>query len=432
MIEFVTLLLGLVVGPHQVEVAVGPQVQAVHWVLDGQSVAARREPPWRATIQFGAELKPHRLVAVGIDRTGRPVARAEQLINYIRSSHEVVVVLESDPEEPRAAGDHPAPRRGRVVAQGVLGHRPTRISVRFDDIPLEVVDHRFTLPDYDSERPHAVQAEVQFSDGAVAKTETTFGGGMGEEVTSALSAVAVTSRKGRPWSAEDVRGWLQRDGRPLPVFQTRAEGGQVVIVRDEGLSPSVLRNLPIPAMGDRSDQGRRAYQLSAVSPVPLRRPNITFRESILGTVLSKDGLLLSLVSPLESYGFSQVKDPEPDIWGALAIAGRSAASSNMPRVVVLLLGAETPRGELEPLQVLRYLESIHVPVLIWALNRRPLKELGLHKLDGAYFGPGGLGSVVQRASSWIDSQTMIWVEGEVLPTEVELVSSRKRVSFVGR
>ncbi len=430
MIEFVTLLLGLVIGPHAVEVAVGPEAHAVRWVLDGETVAARSEPPWRVTINFGAELRPRRLTALAYDGDGVLLGQTEQLINYIRSNHEVAVVLELG-----AADDgskKKVPRRGRVIAKGVLGHQPKAYLLRFDGQELTVDSGRFELPPYDTERPHAIEAEVTFSDEVVARAETTFGGGMGEEVTSALSAVAVTSRKGKPWTSEQVKGWVRRDGKPLPVFQTRADEGQVVVVRDESLSMAVLRNLPLPAGAQRRSQGHREYHLSAVSPVPIGEPANTFRESAVGTVKSNMGLLVSLVLPAESYGFQPVVGGRPDIWGALAIAGRAAASSNMPRVVILLLGEETPETSLPPEIILQYLESIQVPVLIWAANRKPLKDLNLHKHPNVFFGPTGLGSVVDRASIWLDSQTIIWIEGEHLPTEVELVADHKKAAFAGQ
>ena len=431
MIEFVTLLLGLVIGPHPAAVAVGPEVRAVQWVLDGEVVAGASEEPWTAMIDFGEELKPRRLVVVAYNEDGFPIARAEQLVNYIRSNHEVAVVLQVDPDEPPNAktGKRP-PRRGRVVAKGVLGHGPVGHVLRFDGRELPVESSRFELPLYDSERPHAIEAEVTFSDGVVAKTETTFGGGLGEEVTSALSAIAVTNRKGKPWSTEDAKGWLRRDGRALPVFQTKADGGHIVIVRDNTLDMSILRNLPIPAGALNRTQGRRAYTLSAVSPLPITKPTTTFREAALGRVLSDQGLLLSLVAPLASYGFAAVGTEEQDLWGALAIAGRAAASSNMPRVVILMLGqGAEPTAGLSPQTILRYLESIHVPVLIWAPTRKPLKKLGLAKARNAYVSSQGLGSVVAKASTWVDSQTVVWLEGVHLPTEVELVADRKNVRF---
>ena len=429
MIEFVTLLLGLVIGPHEVEVAVGPEAQVVRWVLDGETVQSQTEPPWKTTINFGAQLRPRRLAAVAYDAKGVPLGHTEQLINYIRSNHEVAVVLELGAADDGSAKK--VPRRGRVIAKGVLGYQPKSYLLRFDGQELTVDSGRFELPPYDTERPHAIEAEVTFSDGVIAKAETTFGGGMGEEVTSALSAVAVTSRKGRPWSAEQVKGWVRRDGEPLPVFQTKAEDGQVVVVRDPSLSMAVLRNLPFPAGSERRSQGNRNYHLSAVSPIPIGEPANTFRESAVGMVKSNLGLLTALVLPAENYGFQPVVGGRSDIWGALAIAGRAAASSNMPRVVILLLGDKTPEASLPPEVILDYLESIQVPVLIWSISRKSLKAIGLHKHPDAFFGPTGLGTVVDRASIWLDSQTIVWIEGEHLPTEVELVANRKKAAFAG-
>ena len=46
MIELITLFLGLLTGPHPVELAVGDAVATVELSLDGRQVARLEGPPW--------------------------------------------------------------------------------------------------------------------------------------------------------------------------------------------------------------------------------------------------------------------------------------------------------------------------------------------------------------------------------------------------
>ncbi len=63
MIEFVSLFLGLLIGPRPVELAVDNTVAAIELSLDGRQVARLDGPPWSTTVDLGPELLPHRLEA---------------------------------------------------------------------------------------------------------------------------------------------------------------------------------------------------------------------------------------------------------------------------------------------------------------------------------------------------------------------------------
>ena len=79
MIRILSVFLGLVTGLQPVAVRVGGEVVAVELQIDGQSVGVLRGDPWEMVCDFGTELAPHELVAVGRDSAGREIARRENL-----------------------------------------------------------------------------------------------------------------------------------------------------------------------------------------------------------------------------------------------------------------------------------------------------------------------------------------------------------------
>lgn len=423
MIEFVTLLLGLTMGIHDLEVTVGPDVAAVHWILDGQAVAETAGPPWRAQIDFGSRLVPRRLVALAVDEGGRPLGQSEQLLNYIRSSHEVSIVLYEDGEGRKIGG--------RALINAVMDEEPFSVSVMFDGEPLELDDYyMFRLPEYDPERPHALEAEALFSGEAVARAETTFGGGLGEELTSALSAVAVTSPLRRPWQPKAVEGRLRHGNRALPIFGTRSEGSRVVVIRDEALVEDLFRQRRFYEVQNVPEEKTLPLnlQVASVASRPLQDHGSTYEISDLGAVPPALGLVSVFLGRPELYAFDRsVGSTQPqDLWASVAVGGRMAAAENLPRAVVLLLGPEPKdAGTMSHELVAEYLETIQVPLLIWAPSGKVLKKMGLKGLPNAHTGPRGMWSVADAVASVVESQTMVWVEGTYLPNEIEVVEDAK-------
>src|SRR4051794_40723144 len=104
-IAFLTLFLGLVSGRVPVELsATGPgPLVAIELQLDGAPAGRIAGPPFKGQVDFGKDLLPHHLVAVGVDEKGEEVARAEQWVNLPRPPAEVEVVPQPGPEG-RTAG----------------------------------------------------------------------------------------------------------------------------------------------------------------------------------------------------------------------------------------------------------------------------------------------------------------------------------------
>jgi hypothetical protein len=95
-IAFVTLFLGLTLGVQPVEIRVTGPVDHVELRLDGSVRGVIGAPPWKANIDLGGHLLPHRLTAIALDAAGRELARAEPTINVPRLYAETEILLERD------------------------------------------------------------------------------------------------------------------------------------------------------------------------------------------------------------------------------------------------------------------------------------------------------------------------------------------------
>ncbi len=422
MIEFITLFLGLLTGPHPVELAAGDAVAAVELSLDGRQIARLEGSPWSTNVDLGPELVPHRLEAQAFSAAGRPLERARLLINYSSSSYAAAIAL--DP-----ARGAPA-RTGRIVWQAVLDRRPTAHDARFDRQPL-VVDTagRFTLPPHDPGERHAIEVTLTFKDGRSVHADLTFGGGFSERVTSSLTAVPITSPAGRPWSADETQGWLERDGEPLVVFAASAEPGTLLLLRDEDVVRELgwlHRRLAGRRLERAEPEERLTYSIIAVSPRPVAAHEGTFKLVELGMVDRLFGLRPLLISdaPLVARGEGKEKLRKrggQKLWGSLAVAGLNAAASGGPRAALLLLGVETEdESLLTASQAVSYLTSVHVPLYVWTPLAETLERLELGETVRTASGLAGLDGTIRRIAIELASQTVVWVEGEHLPAEVSL------------
>ena len=87
-IAFLTLLLGLTLGPQNIRMSAADNVNKIELRLDGAAVAVMTAPPWQADIDLGNTLAPHRLTAVAFDASGSEVGTVEQKINLPRATAE--------------------------------------------------------------------------------------------------------------------------------------------------------------------------------------------------------------------------------------------------------------------------------------------------------------------------------------------------------
>jgi hypothetical protein len=111
-IAFLTLFLGLTLGPQPIEVTVTGPVATIELRLDGAPAGLIAGPPWSGRIDFGQSLLPHELTARALDAQGQEIGRVQQWVNLPRSPAEVDVFLENGPAG-RPVAEQPGPGRAR-------------------------------------------------------------------------------------------------------------------------------------------------------------------------------------------------------------------------------------------------------------------------------------------------------------------------------
>lgn len=432
MIAFVTLLLGLVSGSIPIQVTVEGPVAAVEYVLDGTPVARPEYPPWSATVDFGPELQPRKLVARAVDKDGNEIARAVQWVNLPRPPAEVEIVLESN-----AAG---RPAAARLAWQSLTHSHPATISVTLNGKLLLVQeDRRVLLPDYDPKAAQILTAEIQFAPGLVARKDVVFGGEWGSAVSTELTAVPVrVPKKAAPPTPEGLQGRLASGGRPLSVAAVDDGPGRVLVVRVPETSevasvlfPQRSRRVTKDFLDSqiRPEDRRFEMRLGQQDTIRLLSPSASvYGESDIPSELFNasreltrdDGGLLWF---LFKTGLMKGTSKDQRIADAVAVAGLQATTGNYRRAVVLVLGGDLrDTSRYDPATVRRYLESIRVPLFVWSLERPKKKNAALDA-----WGPvEDISSLTRlrrafgRLESEMESQRIVWVEGRHLPQSITL------------
>ena len=363
MVTFLTLLLGLVIGEHQIDLAVDDRVASVEVLLDKTLVGVLRSPPWSITCDFGKTLAPHLLEAVGRDREGRELDRAVQRVNLPREPAEVNLVLRGGERGYRAV---------EIVWEAPGAGEPEELRLYFDGEPLLVSDRRAALPPHDPQTVHVVTAEVVFSGQLRATAELAFGGEFGEEVRSELTGVPVVRRNsgGRLPSVAELEAWLRIDGASPRVVAVESIPFELIVVRDQ-TSLHLLRRLREPASRAGKIQREQVLRFVSSRPVFAKAPDGTWSAlfSVSENINAAGGGLGWAVTN-RFFGTSQ-EGPIERLTEAVAVAGLQAAASNRPRGVLLVSGtrfAEEAEDGLDPLAIREYLATLHVPFFYWRLD----------------------------------------------------------------
>ena len=440
MLTFLSAFLGLVLGVQPVELTVsGDEIASIELRLDGRTVGRLQGEPWRLACDFGAELAPHELTAIGFDSEGREVARTTRWLNLPqpRSRAEIILLDEA------ADGS----RRARLVAHSADRVRPDAWQVRFDGEPLSVDDPElFELPPFDDEEMHFLQAELTFGR-STAHTERIVGGRAGGEVDTELTAYVVALDRGKAPSTEEMQGWFLKGGEPLEVVSVERGGSDIVLVQEATprlwgrlnrlrRDSLILRNrsfatnrlmsglrdddrlrviLPVGelAEGAALEQFHISMDFAAVEQGPTSMG--AAQRSI--AMPSVQGVLAALPYPPEG---ALREDAPRRVSDAVAVAAQAASAARRARVVVLIRDSETEdRSMHSPEVVRRYLNRLHVPLVVWSpqSRRRHDQDWGevqdiatIHKFRRA----------VVHLRRVLDRQVVIWVRGRHLPQEIEL------------
>lgn len=435
-IAFLTLFLGLTLGPQPVELTVIGPVAAVELLLDGAPAGRIAGPPWRGEIDFGSVLVPHELVARAVDAEGKEIGRAQQWINLPRPPAEVDILLE--------AGVAGQPVAARLAWQSLTGEKPSAIGVTFDDKPLIVeADGRVRLPPWDPAAIHVLSAELRFSGALTARRDVVFGGRYGDQVATELTSVPVRLRPGKAMPApERMQGWFLSGGRPLSVAAVDDGPAQLLVVRDQE-ARGALESLVAKRSGSRSFtfDGQRAPEAYKNDP-EYRRSHLTLGEEDtvrfiwpIARTVTGAAQPVALFPPSRDFDAGdggllwflarfvpQVQETSAQrLADAVAVAGLHTLSANRRRAVLLVLSQiPTDASNSTPAMVRRYLEAIRVPLFVWTLGspEAPMAKAWGRAENVSSF--GRMRKAFSRLEQELASQRIVWIDGRHLPQAIEL------------
>lgn len=413
-LAFITIFLGLVMGPHDVEMKVTGPVASVELRLDGQRIIVMTGAPWKASIDFGPGLIPHTLEARAVDADGNEVAHAGQTVNLPHPNSELQLVLERD--------DRRRPVAVHVLWRSLESSRPKKMFATLDNEPLVLDENnRAALPKVDLDTPHVLRGRSIAPSGIPASTEIAFGGGLEDQTGAKLTPIVIRlTKKGAEPTPNDIERALRLGDAAVKVAAVEKGEPQVLVVRHPvrtetamRLDPgSLRRNKPRPRISPGAEDVKT---LTFVWPVA-RDSDVhasLFEWSSpaeFATAADLQTLLATISGPYDTkLLFSR----------AVAVAGVRAVGSREPRAVVLIVGeSDRDAGGMSKDQARGYLRSVGVPLYVWSLG-----------VDASGWGdasditsPGGYRRAFEQLEADLRSQRIVWVEGDHLPGDIRSVS----------
>lgn len=288
---------------------------------------------------------------------------------------------------------------------------------------------------------HLLSAELVFAEGRTARVDAAFGGDLGEEAQSQLTAVPLVLEPGTKLPAlPQLQTWFREGETPLRVLGVDEEPFDVVLILDQavwtvlaserGATPGALQSewknlesglltfdaagpdddrlfvgIAVPQLLSGSDGSTRVI-FPAYEPVEFvasrfraRLANMSLKLAVLGTQLLAD---------------------------AVASTGAFVAASNRPRAVVLLLaGSPNDASAIPPAGARGYLEDMHVPLLVWSLLKDG--EVGKWGTAEDVSSHNLMFRAAQRLSERLSAQRIVWLEGAHLPQRIRLAEGVRGV-----
>jgi hypothetical protein len=435
-ISFLTLFFGLISGSYPVELAVNGPAAAVELTVDDRASARLPGPPWKAKIDFGRELAPHRIVARALDAEGKELSRVEEWANLPHPLTKVEILLES------AKGS--VPRAATIVWTNLQGEVPESMAMTFDGVALKLdKSGRAELPVHDLKTIHVLNAKVRFSALRTVHRDVAYGGEYGSEVSTELTAVPLRSRSGRFPEPDKLAGWLTQGGRPLAVAAVEEGPAQLFVVRAASLGEIAKRmgSIGLKNGNDRYNMKLgRDDQARFVRPEPQRvegsgeqsdlfdiSPVYTASDGGLPYALKNLGRLITPWALTDAPRAPRVAD-------AVAVAGLEAMTENRRRAVLLLLsGNETQDASRYGAEtVRRFLAAIRVPLHVWTLSSPAAGSLATAWGPAAEVqSTSGLAGAVTALRRDLDSQRIVMVDGRHLPQSIRLGPAARDVELVG-
>jgi hypothetical protein len=436
-IAFLTLFLGLTLGPQPIELTVLGPVAAVELRLNGAPAGRITGPPWKGQIDFGPSLVPQDLVARALDSQGNEIGRARQWINLPRPPAEVDILLEN--------GASGRPAAARLTWQSLTGESPSATRVTFDDKPLAVnPEGRIQLPAWDPATSHVLSAELRFSGALTARRDVVFGGRWGEEVSTELTAVPVRLRPGKTLPPpERMEGWFRAAGRPIAAAAVEEGPAELLVIRDLGARKELERMVSAGSLSRPTSFQSQAPRGAATTSSGYRRSELTLEEgdavrlvwpvemeSTRGAALPAELFDVSRAFEARDGGllwFLALSLPRTDLPSqqrladAVAVAGLQALYANRRRAVLLVL-SEQPldASRSSPALVRAYLDAIRVPLAIWTLGNPAAPAVSVWGEAKKVHPIGRMRKAFAELKDELASQRIVWVEGRHLPQSIEL------------
>lgn len=428
---FLTAFLGLTLGVQPVRLSVGDNVVAVEMRLDGDRVAKLDRAPWQTNVDFGSILAPHRLVAIGRDREGNEVARAEQKVNLPRPASEATLLF-----------DH---SRVRVHWSSVDGKAPAKVSLRVDDSPL-ALDGAMSaeVPKLSPDKAHFFAAVIESAAGETVEATALYGGTSSEE-NGVMTAVPVAFDGKPPRDIHSLDGAL--DGRNIVAIDDPP--AEVIVIRDPSEADAVVRYGR--SKGDSGyvvDQIRGTYTprtstatsdswIASTATVRFLWPFATHVSSGQTADLfpssrpydhSHGGfrsLLTSISSPYTS--------PRLRYADAVSVAGLQALVKQRPRAVVLIIGTTfRDESELTAKQARDFLDAVGVPLFVWSLAEPRANAVEAWQPAVDITNVAKLNDAVRDLRASLDAQRIVWVAGDYLPQEIALTPKARGMHLLTR
>jgi hypothetical protein len=401
-IAFLTLFLGLVSGPQPIDLHVDEAIKSVRILVDGREVKTLSQPPWHAVLDFGKDIVPRELVAVGYDSDGSEVGRAVQILNVPRPTADFEIVLEH--------GKAAAALRWRHLTNA----RPKKATMTVDGTPLHVDESlRAVLPRLDPEVPHVIAAQIEFADGFTARRELVLSGGLSDNIGSQLTPIAVRAVASDAPQAFDR--CFSAHGTGVRTAAVEKPRGLVIIVQDP--DPHVARLLA--GLWERDPLARTAVFGSDTAeeiiwPIARRFVDDSRMSLLFEHTKDVDAASHPVASILTTaYAGTESSSVPLQFADAVAVAGVKVVAGGLRRAVVLVAGDAPDASRHDPLVVRRYLTSIGVPLFVWSLHERPDLAAAWGEID-EISSPSDLRRAVERVRSALNSQRIAWVAADPL------------------
>lgn len=426
MIVFASLFLGLVFGERPVELVVGEAVAVVEMRLDGELLGTLREEPWILDCDFGDELAPRHLEAIAYDAAGKELGRVEQWLNLPRARAVANVVLGPRRDD--------GSRIAKLRWESSAGAEPEAVRVSLDGRPLAVSDPReFTVPKVNETELHLLQVELDFERRTSARVDLTFGGSYADEVSTAITALALEATDGKRKkgpSVEDLQGIFRVGDEELEVLTVEQPEAEMIFVLDRPFPRMVMPGERYKPPKSLYLDGDERVRFLSTEPRESRGVSTNFALFPISPAYGGDwGDLYSLLSRLirPSEGLA----PRPAT--AVAVAGLAAYESRRRRAVIYVPSSTAPKEDaLDPGEVSRYLDRLGVPLFVWNPEGRAAEHV---KAWGTSYPVGSLdklGDAYAEIIDRLDRQWIVWLDGRHLPQDIELSPEAEGFEIVGQ